>query len=286
MTNTPSMLFCFAASLLLLHGCQDASPTTTAIPNGQNATSCKWKWQANLIMQYLNSSDEATMCGGSLIAPKYVLTAAHCVKLTSKIRMDGEDGEGRDYQIVKSMLHPDVVRSRTQDWVKNDLALLELAEEVPSSDCVAQVRVPTNPIEVGKTCYVTGYNGLGSKGLRPTTLQEAQVDILSHDECLRRLCGNPKLCEGHVYEEDMVCVVGRNRNGLCQQYYEGTGGALVCEDQGHWTLHGVASKIGPVCASGHEHMPYYEYQPFIYSRVFPKMDWIKAANTTGMSAAV
>ncbi len=40
---------------------------------GENATRGAWPWQ---ILMFLNGQ---TLCGGSLVSPKWVVTAAHCV---------------------------------------------------------------------------------------------------------------------------------------------------------------------------------------------------------------
>jgi secreted trypsin-like serine protease len=48
--------------------------TSKQIIGGSNAALTQFPWQIYLI------ASNAWLCGGSLIAPNWVLTAAHCVK--------------------------------------------------------------------------------------------------------------------------------------------------------------------------------------------------------------
>lgn len=51
--------------------------TNDFIVNGLQAEPGSWPWQVRL---YRSGNDEKGICGGSLIAPQWVLTAAHCLK--------------------------------------------------------------------------------------------------------------------------------------------------------------------------------------------------------------
>lgn len=55
-----------------LSGC-GKRPFTTRIVNGQDAAPHSWPWQVSLRVNGRH------ICGGSLIKPNWVITAAHCV---------------------------------------------------------------------------------------------------------------------------------------------------------------------------------------------------------------
>lgn len=64
--------------LLILHTVLEYLQETDRIFNGVDADMDEFPWMA--LLQYRNSSGfERFSCGGTLISPRYVLTAAHCI---------------------------------------------------------------------------------------------------------------------------------------------------------------------------------------------------------------
>lgn len=55
------------------------------IYGGQNTTLVEFPWMALIRYKEVDGSDGGFKCGGSLISQRYVLTAAHCVVVTSNI---------------------------------------------------------------------------------------------------------------------------------------------------------------------------------------------------------
>ena len=63
----------FSCSSTLFKGCGKRPFHSTRVVNGQNAAPHSWPWQVSL------RKDGMHICGGSLIKPNWVVTAAHCV---------------------------------------------------------------------------------------------------------------------------------------------------------------------------------------------------------------
>ncbi|NXP65567.1 CTRC protein, partial [Chloropsis cyanopogon] len=76
------------------YGCgQPAVPPQlgSRVVGGEDAVAHSWPWQISL--QYSSSGSWHHTCGGTLIAPQWVLTAAHCISssLTYRVVLGKQD---------------------------------------------------------------------------------------------------------------------------------------------------------------------------------------------------
>lgn len=90
------------------------------IIGGRPARKGGWPWQVAIFNRY-----KEAFCGGTLIAPLWVLTAAHCVRKVLYVRLgehnlEYEDGTEVQLRVLKSYKHPNFDK-RTVD---SDVALL------------------------------------------------------------------------------------------------------------------------------------------------------------------
>ena len=96
------------------------------IIGGREADRGRWPWQIVILNKYREA-----FCGGTLIHPRWILTASHCVRKHLIVRVGEHDlvvheGSEKEYVVKRAIIHP----AYNRDTVDNDVALLELPEPV------------------------------------------------------------------------------------------------------------------------------------------------------------
>ncbi len=89
--------------------CGKRSASQARIIGGVNATKGAWPWQIGIF-----SKSNELNCGGSLINPLWVVTAAHCVRNTlasdivvrvGELDLNKDDGTEQQIDVEKNILH-------------------------------------------------------------------------------------------------------------------------------------------------------------------------------------
>jgi len=211
-----------------------------SIINGRPAQECAWPWQIHI-----------GGCGGTLIAPDWVLSAAHCStpqKVYAGMHNSSKIVTVPNRRVVQRIDHPSY-----RGFGGHDMMLLKLESPFDLDECINIACLPTTKPQVGERDYwITGWGSIQSGIKLPAILQEASVDVIS--------CSN----SGGGGTSTDVCVKGPNNEQACSG---DSGGPLVREVGGRWTLFGATSRGGAYCNSGTVYTGVYDDMDFITSHI-------------------
>jgi len=233
----------------------------TRIVGGKEAYPGKWPWMVVMAANGRHS------CGGTLIHPRWVLTAAHCVTRRSPSSLTMVLGEHNQrqkqgfekfYRVRRIISHPSYGRSTgvTND---NDIALIQLTQDVDmNSNYINTACMPKNyrvGSFVGKECWATGWGRTKGTGDQ-TRLREAKVPVYSTSTCQRywgRRVSDRQICMGYTSSLGPTACQGDS------------GGPLICRMGSRWVLAGVTSWGTGECGN----------KPAVYTRVTSYISWIE-----------
>lgn len=279
------LLFCLLLSV------ETIAQITTHIVGGDDTDIDEVPWQV-LIETNTPLNGILDACGGTIIAPNWILTACHCtfdpangnplngsqIKIYAGITLRGEKNNGQIRNVVEIIRHPDY-GTNPDSRFDHDIALLRLSSplilnnEVQVIDYATQADANAGWTDPGRIATVSGWGRLFSGGNQPNHLQSINIPIVDNATAAGQY--NPLIQDLDITANMLAAGnVGIGGQDACQG---DSGGPLVVQDASDRDILAGIVSFGRYCAD-----PNFLG---IYTRVSRYCDWIadEIAAVTGPS---
>ena len=207
------------------------------IVGGTPATASDNPFQVGLLMKTEKSNFKAQFCGGTLIGPSVVVTAAHCSDFVTKEAVQvllgtlKLDGSGTRHDVTSIAIH----QSWDPNTFDNDVAVWKLATPAKVGTFAT---LTTAEAAAGVQLLATGWGLLTQGGKQPIDLMKVQVPVVELSNC-----NDANSYNGAITTQMFCAGVEAGGKDTCQ----GDSGGPLTGGAGNAVLTGITS-WGQGCA--------------------------------------
>lgn len=247
---------CLSGALVSLHclACGESLKAPRVV-GGETASVDSWPWQVSI--QY----NKQHICGGSILDPHWILTAAHCFRKhldvsNWKVRA-GSDKLGNFPSLPVAKIF--VTELNITYPKENDIALVKLQFPLTFSGTVRPICLPFSDEKLAPATplWVIGWGFTEQDGGKMSdTLLQASVQVIDSARC-----NAEDAYQGEVTEEMLCAGIMEGGVDTCQ----GDSGGPLMYQSGQWQVVGIVS-WGHGCGG--------PGTPGVYTKVTAFLNWI------------
>ncbi len=248
---------------------KDMDAPSARIVGGVETAPGAYPWMAAIVRSDVADNFQAQFCGGSLVHPYWVVTAAHCVQARTPGSIEvllgahhlSDDVDVTRHAVAEIIIHPEY-RASTMGA---DIALLRLAEPADAGFVPVRLIDEDDLAAPEVMARALGWGRLTHGGIVPQALREVDVPVVSLD-----VANATASYDGELTESMLAAGFQQGGKDTCQG---DSGGPLMVIDprDGAWVLAGVTS-FGDGCGKVDAYGIYarvFHFRPFVVRHLWP-----------------
>ncbi|XP_062283383.1 suppressor of tumorigenicity 14 protein homolog [Scomber scombrus] len=236
---------------------------SSRIVGGQASREGEWPWQVSLHVR-----GKGHTCGASVLSSRWLVTAAHCVQDSGKVKYSQADqwqalmglhvqGLTNEWTVRRNLKRIITHKDYDPSTYDNDIALMELDSDVTLNQNIWPICLPstTHNFPAGQEAWITGWGATREGGVAAAILQKAEVRVINGTVCKKLMSD---------VTDRMLCA-GVLKGGVDACQGDSGGPLSVTGANGRVFLAGVVS-WGDGCARRNK--------PGVYTRITKYRGWI------------